>query len=67
MNNKGGGASGTWSICAGASQSYANGDWTGTVATPNAQPMSGILPSGEQIVSDLILGSMWLRLTQVRI
>ncbi|KAI0343551.1 hypothetical protein BDW22DRAFT_1356003 [Trametopsis cervina] len=49
MNNMGGGASGIWTICGGNSQSYANGDWTGTVATPNADLYSGYLQPAKEI------------------
>ncbi|KAI0919195.1 hypothetical protein AcW1_003345 [Taiwanofungus camphoratus] len=49
MNNMGGTASGTWSVCGGASQSYANGSWTGAAATANAQVASGWLPETEEI------------------
>jgi len=45
MNNMGGGASGTWSICQGASQSFSNGSFTGTVANQNEQLYSGVIPA----------------------
>ncbi|KAI9061378.1 hypothetical protein FKP32DRAFT_1604891 [Trametes sanguinea] len=44
MNNMGGtNGVGEWSVCAGASQSYANGDFTSTVSTPNAEIAQGAL------------------------
>jgi len=46
MNNMGGGASGTWSICQGASQSYAAGTMDATVATANNQTFGSFLPPG---------------------
>ncbi|KAI0688469.1 putative TOS1-like glycosyl hydrolase-domain-containing protein [Cytidiella melzeri] len=49
MNNMGGGASGEWSICGGSSQSYASGDWTAAVASPNAELYPGNLASGKEI------------------
>ncbi|OZJ01694.1 hypothetical protein BZG36_05367 [Bifiguratus adelaidae] len=49
MNNMGGGKSGEWDICAGASQSYASGDWTKSVARPNEQLFSGWLQPGYEI------------------
>ncbi|KAI0919213.1 hypothetical protein AcW1_003355 [Taiwanofungus camphoratus] len=49
MNNMGGDLSGNWSICGGASQSYANGSWTGSAATPNAQVISGYLQETDEI------------------
>ncbi|RPD57449.1 hypothetical protein L226DRAFT_490738 [Lentinus tigrinus ALCF2SS1-7] len=49
MNNDGGDVSGEWSICAGASQSYANGDWNAAAASPNAEVASGNLPEGQEI------------------
>ena len=39
------------SVCGGNSQSYASGDWTSAVASPNAQLFSGTLPAGKEIVS----------------
>ena len=42
-------------VCGGNSQSYANGDWTGTVATPNAELFSGVLQTGKEIVSHLVI------------
>lgn len=38
------------SVCAGNSQSYAGGDWSKAVASPNAELYSGNLPSGKEIV-----------------
>ncbi|KAI8970981.1 putative TOS1-like glycosyl hydrolase-domain-containing protein [Trametes punicea] len=50
MNNMGGtDGVGEWSICAGASQSYANGDWTSVVSTPNAQVANGALDGTHEI------------------
>ncbi|KAI0330407.1 hypothetical protein GY45DRAFT_1250894 [Cubamyces sp. BRFM 1775] len=50
MNNMGGtNNSGEWSICAGASQSYANGDWTSAVPTPNAEIAHGTLSGADEI------------------
>ena len=37
-------------VCGGSSQSYANGDWTSTVANANQQVSSGKLPTGKEIV-----------------
>lgn len=49
MANMGGGASGNWSICAGASQSYVNGAWNAAAASPNAETYSGYLDGANQI------------------
>ncbi|KAH9935105.1 putative TOS1-like glycosyl hydrolase-domain-containing protein [Epithele typhae] len=49
MNNKGGSKSGEWSICAGASQSYANGDWTDAASSPNAELAPGFLPETQEV------------------
>ncbi|KAI0351997.1 hypothetical protein OH77DRAFT_829183 [Trametes cingulata] len=49
MNNKGGDASGEWSICAGASQSYASGDWTSAVSSANKEVAKGALAANEEI------------------
>ncbi|GJE94723.1 DUF2403 and DUF2401 domain-containing protein [Phanerochaete sordida] len=49
MANAGGGASGEWSICGGASQAYVGGDFSTAVATPNEQLYSGSLPSGKEV------------------
>ncbi|TFY69987.1 hypothetical protein EVJ58_g75 [Rhodofomes roseus] len=49
MNNKGGGLSGEWSVCGGASQSYANGTWDGAAASPMDSVMDGNLPAGEEV------------------
>ena len=37
-------------VCGGNSQSYASGDWTTNVASPNAETYSGTLPTGKEIV-----------------
>ncbi|KAH9935101.1 putative TOS1-like glycosyl hydrolase-domain-containing protein [Epithele typhae] len=49
MNNKGGGASGEFSICHGNSQSFANGAFTDAVATANAEIYPGNLPGGAEV------------------
>jgi len=49
MNNKGGGKSGTWSICQGASQSYSNGAFNDTVATPNQEKFGTFIPATQEI------------------
>ncbi|KAI0753390.1 putative TOS1-like glycosyl hydrolase-domain-containing protein [Daedaleopsis nitida] len=49
MNNNGGDKSGEWSICAGSSQSYANGDWTDATTAPNKELAKGSLPEGHEI------------------
>ncbi|KAH9927753.1 putative TOS1-like glycosyl hydrolase-domain-containing protein [Fomitopsis serialis] len=49
MNNKGGGLSGEWSVCGGASQSYANGNWTDAAASPMDSVMDGTLPAGQEV------------------
>ena len=36
-------------VCAGASQSYANGDWTSAVPTPNAEIAQGTLSGADEI------------------
>lgn len=38
-------------VCGGASQSYAGGDFASAVASANAQPYSGKVPSGKEVVS----------------
>lgn len=48
MNNMGGGLSGQWTICGGASQSYANGTWDGSAASPTTGS-SGYLPETMEI------------------
>ncbi|KDQ50866.1 hypothetical protein JAAARDRAFT_62898 [Jaapia argillacea MUCL 33604] len=47
MNNKGGGASGMWSICGGSSQSYANSAFSDAAASP--QTPQGSIPVGEEM------------------
>lgn len=37
-------------VCAGASQSYANGDWTAAAASANAEVASGNLGEGYEVV-----------------
>ncbi|KAI0765700.1 putative TOS1-like glycosyl hydrolase-domain-containing protein [Trametes elegans] len=49
MNNMGGGASGEWSICAGASQSYASGDWTSAVSSANKELAKGSLDGDHEV------------------
>ncbi|KZT72378.1 hypothetical protein DAEQUDRAFT_723085 [Daedalea quercina L-15889] len=49
MNNDGGGLSGEWSVCGGASQSYANGTWDGSAASPMDSVMDGTLPAGQEV------------------
>jgi len=49
MNNNGGGASGEWSVCGGASQSYANGTWNGAAASANADTYSGWLDETNEV------------------
>ncbi|KAI0629650.1 putative TOS1-like glycosyl hydrolase-domain-containing protein [Trametes polyzona] len=49
MNNMGGQESGEWSICAGSSQSYASGDWTASVSSPNKQLAKGVLDETHEI------------------
>ena len=40
-------------VCAGASQSYANGTWTGSASTPNEQIASGYLNEDNEMVRSL--------------
>ncbi|EIN09943.1 hypothetical protein PUNSTDRAFT_52080 [Punctularia strigosozonata HHB-11173 SS5] len=47
MNNNGGGASGEWSICGGASQSYASSDFSSAAASPKQTYGSYISASDE--------------------
>jgi len=49
MNNDGGGASGVWSTCGGASQSFANGSWDGSAASANADTYTGYLNEDNEI------------------
>ncbi|KAI0740784.1 putative TOS1-like glycosyl hydrolase-domain-containing protein [Earliella scabrosa] len=49
MNNMGGGKSGEWSICSGASQSYASGDWTDSASVPNEERAKGVLDEDHEI------------------
>ncbi|CDO77599.1 hypothetical protein BN946_scf184936.g24 [Trametes cinnabarina] len=50
MNNMGGTNNvGEWSICAGASQSYASGDFTSTVSSPNAEIFNGALDETHEV------------------
>eukprot|EP01117_Protostelium_nocturnum_P010666 TRINITY_DN3840_c0_g1_i1.p1 TRINITY_DN3840_c0_g1~~TRINITY_DN3840_c0_g1_i1.p1 ORF type:complete len:531 (+),score=159.08 TRINITY_DN3840_c0_g1_i1:206-1798(+) len=49
MNNMGGGKSGTWSICGGASQSYSSGNFQSTVATANAETFGSYIPAGKEV------------------
>jgi hypothetical protein len=51
MNNLGGTKSGVWDACGGASQSYASGDFTETVATANEETFNGFVPRGLDVVS----------------
>lgn len=49
MNNKGGSTSGTWSICAGSSQSYANAAFSDAAASPTGLSYAGDLPDGQEV------------------
>ncbi|PRP77336.1 lipoprotein [Planoprotostelium fungivorum] len=49
LNNMGGGASGTWSICQGASQSYSSGNYSTTTSKPNAEPFKTFIPPGKEV------------------
>lgn len=49
MNNKGGGNSGTWSICQGSSQSYSNGAFNSTVSIPNAEKYGTFVPPAQEV------------------
>lgn len=49
MNNKGGSKSGEWDTCGGASQSYANGDWTDATTAPNAESYTGNLNNANEV------------------
>ncbi|TBU26747.1 putative TOS1-like glycosyl hydrolase-domain-containing protein [Dichomitus squalens] len=49
MNNNGGDASGEWSICAGSSQSYANGAWTDATTAPNKEVANGFLDEDHEM------------------
>ncbi|KAJ3531737.1 hypothetical protein NM688_g7532 [Phlebia brevispora] len=49
MNNLGGGASGIWTICGRNSQSYASGNWSSIVSSPNAELYPGNLLPGQEI------------------
>ncbi|KAJ9099753.1 hypothetical protein QFC21_003751 [Naganishia friedmannii] len=46
MNNLGGTKSGVWDACGGASQSYASGDFAGSVSTANEEIFHGFVPRG---------------------
>ncbi|TFK50961.1 hypothetical protein OE88DRAFT_1660119 [Heliocybe sulcata] len=49
MNNKGGSTSGTWSICGGSSQSYANAAFSDAASSPNGLAYAGNLPDGQEV------------------
>ncbi|KAI0765702.1 putative TOS1-like glycosyl hydrolase-domain-containing protein [Trametes elegans] len=49
MNNLGGDKSGEFSICAGNSQSFANGAWTDATTAANAEVAKGFLEEGHEI------------------
>ncbi|KAI0669441.1 putative TOS1-like glycosyl hydrolase-domain-containing protein [Trametes maxima] len=49
MNNKGGEKSGEFSICAGSSQSFANGAWTDATTAANAEIANGFLDENSEI------------------
>jgi len=49
LNNNGGSTSGTWSVCGGASQSFANPTFNGAAASADASNSQGNVPDGQEI------------------